>query len=137
MKNFKQLVMLFLVATVSLTSCNKDDNNDASIEGKWEYSQETNDEGNLVAYEHSSGCDKDYTEFIAGGVFRDVYFYKDLDLNCVQENFNATWSRSGSTITVTNSGDTYTSQILELTDTTLKIKSVDGTDEYITVYTRR
>ncbi len=133
MKNFKQLVMLFLVATVSLTSCNKDDNNDASIEGKWEYSQETNDEGNLVAYEHSSGCDKDYTEFIAGGTFKDVYFYKDINLNCVQEVFNATWSRSGNMLTVTGSVGVNTVEILELTDSTLKIKS--GTD--ITVYVRR
>ncbi|WP_339837586.1 hypothetical protein, partial [uncultured Flavobacterium sp.] len=56
MKKFKQVVLLFLVATVTLVSCNKDDDKEASIEGKWEYSKEgtiVNGTESLSDYQHT------------------------------------------------------------------------------------
>lgn len=142
MKKFKQLVLLFLVASVTLVSCNKNDDNEeevpvATIEGKWEYTQETNDAGQLVAYEHTAGCNKDYVEIIAGGTIKDVSFYKNSTGNCVEDSFTANWSRNGNVITVTSNGISSTAEIMELTNTTLKVKTVDGSDTYITVHTRR
>jgi hypothetical protein len=139
MKKFKQLVLLFLVASVTLVSCNKDDDEAAAaLEGKWEYTQETNDVGVLEAYQHTPGCNKDYTEILAGGTIRD-YSYDENGSGCEEYIYSATWTRSGNNISVTDSGETFTSEITELTATTLKIKSTDPLDSsvFITVYTRK
>ena len=140
MKNFKQLVLVFLVATATLVSCNKDDDSSsAAIEGKWEYTQETNELGVLEDYSHTVGCNKDYVEILAGGVLNDVYYETYADVVCDESIYTAAWSRSGNTLTVTGFGESNTAEILELTQTTLKVKYTDPDDgsTYITVHTRR
>ncbi|CAM3627739.1 lipocalin family protein [Flavobacterium gelidilacus] len=139
MKKFKKLVLLFLAATVTLVSCNKDDDKEASIEGSWEYSQETNFTGELVAYQHTADCNKDYVQILAGGVIKDFYYETFGSVVCEESIYEAAWARSGNNLTITDSGETYTSEILELTDTTLKLKYTDPDDDSvdITVFTRR
>lgn len=139
MKKFKQLVLLFLVATVTLVSCDKDDDNEASIEGSWEFSQESNDAGVLEAYEHTAGCNKDYIQILAGGAFKSFVYETYGTVVCEESIYTAIWSRSGNNLTVTNSGESSTIEILELTNTTLKVKEVDSVDNsiYISVFTRK
>lgn len=140
MKNLKKLVLLFLVATVSLVSCNKDDDDakastDGTLEGNWEYSKE----GTIVAgqeflidFPHTEGCTKDYIEILAG-TFKDHSFGVD----CTDNVGEGTWSRSGSDITFVEDGDTYTMEIVELTSTTLKTKGVFEGSVLVSLYTRK
>lgn len=142
MKKLKQLVLLFLVASVTLVSCNKDDDGDsASIEGSWEFSKVgtiLSGQEFLVDYDHTTGCNKDYTEIIAGGTLKDHYF-EDFGSGCEEDIDNGSWSRSGNTITVNFSGDVTTAEILELSNTTLKLKFTDPdtAEVYFSVLTRK
>jgi hypothetical protein len=139
MKKFKQLVLLFLLASVALVSCNKDDDEAAAIEGSWEFTQESNDAGVLEAYEHTAGCNKDYVQILAGGTFKSFIYETYGSVVCEESIYTATWVRNGNNFTVTNSGESSTLEILELTGTTLKIKEIDSVDGsvYITVLTRK
>lgn len=139
MKKFKQLVVLFLVATVTLVSCNKDDDNEASIEGTWEYAQETNENGLLEAYVHTADCNKDYVQILAGGIIKDYYYETYGNVVCNESIYTAAWSRNGNNLVVTDENETYTSEIVELNDSTLKIQSVNDSNglTYVTVFTRR
>ncbi|MCZ8196101.1 MAG: lipocalin family protein [Flavobacterium sp.] len=139
MKNLKSLVLLFLVATVSLVSCNKDDDATpaaAALEGKWQYSKQgtiVNGQEVLVDYDHATGCTKDYIEFLSAGVFKEHSFF---GTSCEEDIFTGTWVRNGSTVTATVDGEASPAEILELTSTTLKIKySLEG-GFYINVYTK-
>jgi Lipocalin-like domain len=140
MKNLKSLVLLFLVATVSLVSCNKDDDDAtpaaAALEGKWQYSKQGVSAGgqeSLQDYSHSAGCTKDYVEVLSAGVFKEHNFF---GTSCTEDVATGTWTRNGSTYTYILDGETYTEEIVELTSTTLKTKEVFGGVNYITVYTR-
>lgn len=136
MKKFQRLVLLFLVGSLTLVSCNKDNDKEASIEGKWLYSKEgtiVNGQELLVDYQHTSGCNKDYTEIIAGGSVKDVYYESNGNGGCDQITDTGSWSRNGNTISATFSGYTNTGEILELSDTTLKIKFVDPDDGSISI----
>jgi hypothetical protein len=139
MKNLKSLVLLFLVATVSLVSCNKDEDDATpavSFEGKWQYLKTgviVNSQEVLSDYDHTSGCTKDYVEFLSAGVFKDHSFF---GTSCDEDIFTGTWSKNGSMVTVTADGDSSTAEILELTSTTLKVKYSDAGIVYVEVYTR-
>ena len=140
MKNLKSLVLLFLVATVSLVSCNKDDDDATptatTFEGKWQYSKEgaiVNGQEVLTNYVHASGCTKDYVEFLSAGVFKDHSFF---GASCEEDVFTGTWSKNGSMVTVTADGDSSTAEIIELTATTLKVKYTDAGTVFVDVYTR-
>ena len=142
MKKFKQLALLFLAVSVTLVSCNKDDDEAAALEGKWEYSKEgsiINGQELLIDYQHTSGCNKDYSEIIAGGILKDVYYESNGAGGCDEFIDTLNWSRNGNTITVSDSGFSTTGEIVELTNTTLKTKYTDPDDGsiFITVFTRK
>ena len=137
MKNFKKLVLLFVVATVSLVSCNKDDDNEASLIGAWEFSQESNESGDLEDYEHTVDCAKDYIEFLNEGVLNSYFYGSFGPVVCQEYIDSAAWVRNANTITITDATETYEAEILELSDTTLKLKSLDASDDYTIVYTRK
>lgn len=140
----KKLVLFVSVLALGLTSCSKDDDGggtSASLEGKWEFSKEgvaANGQEALTDYDHTEGCPKDYLQIGATTVV-DHSFFKDGE-DCVDETSSTTYSRSGNTLTITEGGQTYTSEIMVLDGSTLKIKdseTVGGqTFDYITVFTR-
>ena len=142
MKKFKQLVLLFLVASATLVSCNKDDDGDsASIEGSWEFSKYgglLSGQEFLVDYDHTAGCNKDYLEIKSGGALVDHYFY-DEGNGCYEETETGTWVRNGNNVTLSYPGYTDSGEILELNSTTLKVKTTDpDTNEvYIVVLLRK
>lgn len=125
MKKVTKAVLFLFVASLSLSSCNKDDDNNAvstsgNIVGKWEYSKE----GTIVAgkeyltdYEHEAGCSKDYVEFKADGTSIDG----EYDEDCTLDTYSSTYVKSGNTITVE---DGQSVQILQLDASTLKTKTV-------------
>lgn len=128
----KNLSILFLSAlALSLGSCGNDDNGnpihtDGDIVGKWMYSKFG--EGNtLVDYDdHEEGCDKDYIELTANGIFRDVD-YDSFETPCEMFVDSGTYLKQGNTLTVTYDGEKIDSaNILLLTDTELKIQGPEG-----------
>ena len=139
----KKFALLFVaVLTAGLTSCSKDDDNaQASLVGKWEYSKEgvsVNGIEQLENYDHSTGCDKDFSMITATAIIDHTF----EGSGCTEFLDNYTYTRSGNTITVTDDeGGVQPFQILQLDNSTLKTKtsvSIQGTTfDYITVYTRR
>lgn len=134
----KKILLLFVSTLVlSLTSCDKDDDGDSSsIEGKWSYFQEgteVNGQEVLVNYVNDCSTKSDYVEILAGGVFKDVYYYDD----CTEEVDTGSWSKDGSNITVSFNGFSSTGQILTLDNSTLKVKSTVEGEIYIQVFKRQ
>lgn len=142
MKKFKQLVLLFLVTSATLVSCNKDDDGDsASIEGSWEFSKTGFIVGGveqLDDYENTSGCNKDFIEIKSGGMLSDHYF-EDLGSGCEELIDNGTWTRDGDNFTLNYTDEVVSGKILELSNTTLKVKATDPdfNIEAIIVFTRK
>jgi len=139
-------IIYFLVVVVSAgsmtTSCSSDDEeggiNNADLVGKWEYFQlgEIVDGVEiLVAYEHTPGCLKGYSEFTANGNGTAKSFYNDDTVNCVEIAYTFTWSTRGNKITI-DSGSTATGEILTLNETTLKVKYTYEDGTFIGVYTK-
>ena len=136
----KNLMMLFLVATVSLVSCDKNDDNDSTsgaLEGKWQYTKEGNivdGEEMLSDFVHAPGCTKDYVQLLDNGTFSDHSFDGAA---CDDTVFSGNWTRSGNIITITETGENPSEiEILSLTSTTLKTKEVFKGEILITIYTK-
>ena len=139
MKNIKILLVTAIIAAFSLTSCNKDDNNSTpstSLVGKWNYSKEgtvVNGQEVLIDYtDNETGCSKDYVQFTATNTFSDID-YDSSEAPCEMFTTTGTYSKSGSTVTLTSGGFTVSGTILNLTATELKVKDTQGN---ITVYTK-
>jgi hypothetical protein len=134
----KIIALLFL--SLSIIGCSKDDASEnttsTSIEGKWQFYKEggiVNGQEVLTDYQHSTGCTKDYTEILTGGVLKDHYF----NSSCTESVDTGNWVKNNTTLTLTYPGETPTNaEILELTATTLKVKIVTSGTTYISVLTR-
>lgn len=140
MKQLK-LTMALLAAGLMMVSCNKDDDggSEGTLEGKWIYSKSggmASGHEVLTDWDHTEGCNKDYVEFVEGGVYNDVYYWED----CEEDKWETTWTREGNTITVGTGEAAETGEIINLTGSELKLKSTyeeGGVNvDYITVFTR-
>jgi len=126
----KKLVILFLSVVTSgflLTSCSSDDES-TSINGKWEFYQlgvSFGGQEELDLYEHSEGCNKDYLEFLGGGVLKDVSYFNDGE-GCEEFLDQGSWSKNGNTLTVTFEGETFNASIVTLDNSTLKLSISEG-----------
>jgi hypothetical protein len=124
----KKLILLFLVASVTLVSCNKDDDESGSIEGSWELTKSGSitADGNeqLMDYPFNNvGCNKDYIEIITGGTTVEHYFNDDNNgQGCYEEIETGTYTKEGNVLTIISSGYTQIGEILELSNSTLKVK---------------
>lgn len=124
----KKLCVLFLsIVTLGLTvsSCSHDDDQDTtSIEGKWEITkigviiggQET-----LADYVNQNNCTIPTIEYKTDGTFIDITSdYWDSQCSTYQET--GTWKKDGSTLTLKYEDDDEKLEIMELTNSTLKVK---------------
>ena len=127
MFKLKKLFLISTILTLGLSSCSKNDSSAetpaVSIEGKWQYTKEglsINNPEVLTDYGHASGCSKDYIEILPGNTIKVHYFNNP---NC-EENVNVgTWNRNNNSFVTTYSDQTViNAEIVELTNTTLKIK---------------
>ena len=119
MKKIIYLVIAFISLTV-ITSCSKDDDNEASLTGKWEYLKEGVANGGqevLTDYEHQIGCTKDYSLISATSI--SDYSYSGNP--CEEEITTLNYTRNGNNISFNIQGLTFTAVIKTLTATTLKI----------------
>lgn len=133
MKKIKTVLVAFVLAGLTLTSCSSDDSpsTPASANGKWTpvktvtkigASQEVSE--NYV--NNQEGCDKDYVEFTeTGGIFKDKYFYKNGSNECVEDEAAApgTFNKSGDVLIINAEESVYdgTYKITNLTNSNLVI----------------
>ena len=145
MKTTLKNLFLFLLLTISLTSCDKDDSASTPapaavvpIEGKWQFTKvgtTFNNQEILMDYEHSPGCTKDYIEILETKIVK-TYNY-DSQNNCAALIDSGTWSRTNNNLVLSypNQPD-KNGDILILTNTTLKVKLVEAGETYILVLTK-
>ena len=128
MKNVFVSSLLVAVTCLSISSCNKDDDSDASTSiekgliGKWDFYRVT-EEGALVLYVHAEGCDKDYVEFVDGGEIRVTNHEEE---NCEIDMNTGTWTVNDNKLSVKMKFDgeneeTETYDVETLNKTDLKI----------------
>ena len=120
----KGLLLVAICLSTLFSSCSKDDDQ-ASLQGKWEYFKEgtANSSGQefLVNYEHQSGCTKDYSIITASSIVDHSFFGS----TCEEEIFSTPYTRNGNTISITVEGETFTSEIKTLDGSTLKMYYTD------------
>jgi hypothetical protein len=142
MHNLKKIFLTLSILLLGLSSCSKDDESTptttvASLEGKWQFTKEgeiTNNQEVLVDYQHTSGCTKDYTEFLSGNIIKDHYFDNP---NCQETIDTGTWNRTNNSVVLTYPNQPNTNlEILELTSTTLKVKFVLSGVTNLVIFTR-
>lgn len=140
MFKLKNLSLLATVVFVGLSSCSSD--NSASepapqIEGAWQFTKEgtiTNNHEILNNYEHTTGCTKDYIEIFDANVIKDHYFDNP---NCQETIDTGAWNRNNNALTfVYQNGTTVNAEIMQLTNTTLKLKFVVSGSTNLVVLTR-
>lgn len=130
----KTLLLFFsvLVLGISLSSCTNDSGpvDMSFIEGKWLFNKSTaTSSGFTIPYSTSyfkneDGCDKDYIEFLSGGVVKNG----DYADSCVFTLKEGTWSESENSLIIavndTSFNGTFVVSSLSATELILKI---DGT----------
>ncbi|MFD2909825.1 hypothetical protein ACFSX9_13890 [Flavobacterium ardleyense] len=120
-KRISLFVSVLILALVS-TSCSKDDDGPSgNIVGKWEFFKEGVVVNNVESLEFSSytdGCSKDFTEIREDGTLSTTFYY---ETNCLSEIIDATYTKSGNSLIISQGGQTREDIIKELTQTTLKL----------------
>lgn len=138
----KKLVLFAAILALGVTSCSKDDDNNqqAELAGKWEYTHEGSvvmGQEFLVPYTHEDGCTKDYMVLTASTVVDHTF----SGSTCAEDIYTDTYTRNGNTLTLMIDGEAQVAEIVVLDNTTLKIKAtevIEGqTVGYVTVYTRK
>ncbi|MDR6761226.1 hypothetical protein J2Y38_001424 [Flavobacterium sp. 2755] len=123
----KKLSILFVsVLTLGLTavSCSSDDDDNGSIEGKWEITHQGvvfNGQEALEAYDNEGGCEIPSMTYSNDGKFVDTTS-EYWDSKCSTYSEEGTWKKDGNTITLTYSDEEVKYEIAELTSNTLKVK---------------
>lgn len=145
MKKIKALMFAFVLAGMTVVSCSSDDSSGPAptIEGKWNQVKTTvkvtNGGTSTIPYDsNESGCEKDYLEFLEGGVFNDAVFNKSGGGDCQETKYAGTWTKTDSSLTIANAGTlsgTYT--ITKLTNSDLQVQravEVGGVVSTATIY---
>ena len=120
---------------ILLTSCTKDITGPVDvnfIEGKWNFSKSTvSSTGFTIPYttdyfKNEDGCNKDYIEFLAGGLVK----YGNYPAGCALEKRDGTWSLNGTNLIIAVSGSSFngTFEVASLSATELILK-LNGTFE--------
>lgn len=108
MKKITILFLSVLTLGLSVASCsNDDDDNDGSIEGKWELSQAggvINGQEFLQDAENGA-CSNQTFEFTNDGKFKETNYFSN-EGKCEAETDNGTWTKNGNTLTIKYTGDT-------------------------------
>ncbi len=141
MFKLRSLSVLATVVFVGLSSCSS--SNDSTpeatpqIEGTWQFTKDgtiTNNQEILNNYEHTAGCTKDYLEIFAANIIKDHYFDNP---NCQETIDTGAWTRNNNALTfVYQNGTTVNAEIMQLTNTTLKLKFVLSGNTNLVVLTR-
>ncbi len=110
MKKFKAVMVAFVLAGMTVVSCSSDDSSGtpAAIEGKWNQVRTVVKFGGQTLSqpyeEDTEGCEKNYIEFVAGGVFNDVVYFRQGG-ECVESVADAgSWVKVDDELTINDGG---------------------------------
>jgi len=148
MKRLKFILGAILISGFALTSCSDDDSDSnqeqqASIEGKWFYAKQGFSAAgvdNLQNYDgHEAGCTKDnFVLDAAAGSWKE---YDYASTTCDETVVTSTYTRNGNSITFGTGPDAETYEIQSVTDSSLRIRQLESTTGgqniyYVETYTR-
>jgi hypothetical protein len=141
MFKLKNLSVFAAVLFLGLSSCSKDNDDTqevaATVEGTWQFTKEgtiTNNQEIINDYQHTTGCTKDYLEIFPANIIKDHYFDNP---NCQETIDTGAWTRNNNALTfVYQNGTTVNAEIMQLTNTTLKLKFVLSGNTNLVVLTR-
>lgn len=130
MKTILTRLLAIFILTVTIASCSKDNEEVAPslLIGKWtQINMVTTVPGFPPITEpyndNVAGCNKNYTEFIAGGAAKNVEYDKVNNV-CTPFVENGTWSQNGNVLTLNDGTETYTATLVSATATELKFSKV-------------
>lgn len=143
MKKISILVASAFVFGLTFTSCSSDDDSSdsGSIIGKWNFSTEKVSINGMTITEgaysdNQEGCNKDYYEFAEATLVEGDYFGSE----CTLDTYPMTYTKSGSTLTITDDGDVSTMEVVTLNSNTLVLRTVQATEggniTYDTTFTK-
>jgi hypothetical protein len=145
MKKFKAVMVAFVFAGMTVVSCSSDDSSGPAptIDGQWNQTKTTVKVNNASPQnfpytENTDGCDKNYIEFAAGGVYNDVVYFKQGGV--CQENTATpgTWNKTDKTLTIAGGASlSGTYEIVKLSSGALQIATSDiagGITSTTTIY---
>jgi hypothetical protein len=128
-------LMSLAFALVCLASCSSDDDapsvNLDNLQKRW-YNVSTIVGGQTVPYDGNESCGKDYLEFQASGLLREVDVY---DCQEDPDTTIGTYTAVESTLTTILDGETITYTISELNASGLRLKTTFNGTEIIYVFT--
>jgi hypothetical protein len=108
-------------------SCNNNDSSsEISILGKWYNNRESDTEVGQpvwVAYQNDCQEKRDYSEFLANNILKDVYHSEFQD--CEPDVENLSWTRNGNKLIV----DGISADIILLNETVLQVRINDAEDD--------
>ncbi|MES2487782.1 MAG: lipocalin family protein [Bacteroidota bacterium] len=130
----KKLMSLGFVL-VCLASCSSDDDGPAvsldNLQKRW-YNVSTIVGGQTIPYDGNESCGKDYMEFQAAGVLKEVDVY---DCQEDPDTTMGTYTASETTLTTVLEGETITYTIKELNASSLRVATTFNGAEITYVYT--
>ena len=142
MKKIKSVMFAFVLAGLTLASCSSDDSGPApTIEGKWNQLKTVvkvaNGGSSTIKYDDNvTGCDKNFLEFVPGGVFKDVVYFKqggDCNANVSDSGM---WAKTNEKLIITNGGNLSGSyDIQRLTNGELQISAARDVGGIVTTTT--
>lgn len=143
---FKKIIYSFFIFTLILigTSCKKDSEplSTQKIDGKWKITssiiKDTNGGADIDLFTDLDACVKDNTyEFTAAG----VYIADESSLKCEEEDpqnltGSYTYTSNDKTLTITTNSFIVVSEVIELSNTTLKTRAFSSPTNPIVTYTK-
>lgn len=131
MKTILTRLLAIFILTITIASCSKDEAAAPApslVIGKWTpIKSETTVAGfppmNQPYNGNTPGCNKNYTEFVAGGVLKNVEYDKVNNV-CTPFEESGTWAQNGNAVTINDGTETYTATIVSATATELKFSTV-------------
>jgi|GEM_PF-783604 len=141
MFKLKSLSLLATVVFVGLSSCSSSSDSSPEVapqvEGTWQFTKEgtiVNNQEIINDYEHTAGCTKDYLEIFAANIIKDHYFDNP---NCQETIDTGAWTKNNNALTfVYQNGTTVNAEIMQLTNTTMKLKFVLSGTTNLLILTR-
>ena len=148
MKKIKVLLAVLIITGLSVTSCSSDDSSGtpATIEAKWYPTKSVTKLGSssqTTTYtDHEAGCDKDYIEFVTGGVLKDVIYFKNASDVCTEDISDepATWNKSADLLTINGGDYEGTFDITKLSNSDLIVteeSTLGGVESSVTYYFKK
>lgn len=122
---------LFLISIILISgiSCSSDDDNggghSGNIVGKWAYVNTVVNNGTPIPYDDHEDCGKDYIEFKSDNTFIQI------DVWDCEEDIDAygNYTFENNILTLSDMGESYSLEIIQLTQTSLSLKGQDDYNE--------